>query len=290
MAAATAAEHEVRETKAESTRKKDELWWTELELRRLGNAVAEMLNSKRYARDAEERRELRTYLDAMKRKSLRVLHRAEQVGDGSDSAWRGLETTIDDPLSLAEEYVRIVEHYEMEFTAASEANGWGATLPNDAPEEEWVRSHEDEWEKQDAEMYKAAVEREKKFDEVEGRKALLGDAPSSELRQRRGKLSQAEEELLARHQPVQDQLTAQLADAVGKLKGSVSRIGEQIKNDNVVVDETTDAVDANLDGIKRQRAQLAKLERSSSVSWWMLIIIVLFALFAIAFVLVSASI
>ncbi len=291
MAAATAADITVGESDLRP-RKKDQLWWTELELRRLGNAVAEMLHSKRYARSEEERRQLRTYLDAMKRKSLRVLHRAERVGDGADATWHGLDKTVDDPLALAEEYVRTVEQYEMEFSAASEANGWGTTLPADAPEEEWVRAHEDEWEKEDKELYKAALEREKAIDETEGRAALLSGATvaNSELRQRRGKLSRAEEELMARHQPVQDQLTAELADAVGRLKGSVSRIGEQLKDDDAVVDETADAVDSNLAGIKRQRADLAKLERSSSFSWWVLLAIVLFALGAIALLIVLSFI
>ncbi|PXF48805.1 hypothetical protein BWQ96_01361 [Gracilariopsis chorda] len=99
-----------------SKREKDEVFWTELEIRRLGNVVAECINSKRYLGDEkaakEERKLMRTYIEAMKRKSTRVLHRAELYAQSGHAQWPGIDPTISDPVSLAEEYVRVVENYE----------------------------------------------------------------------------------------------------------------------------------------------------------------------------------
>lgn len=248
---------------------RDAVWWTELEFRRLSNVVTEMVESKRYERDAVERGKLRKYLDGMRKKSLRVLHRAEQVGDG---VWPGLDRTLTDPVSLAEEYVRVVERFEAQFVSASPSPP-AAAQPQD-----------EEWEARDAREYREAVARERARDAEVGRAALLQGATT--LRQRRAPaaLSTADEELMKRHSPLQEQLTAQLAEAVGKLKGSVGQVGDQLKRDDEVLDGADAALEKNLGGISKQRDELAQYERSSAMSIWA--VLALFAIVLAVFVLV----
>lgn len=118
-----------------SPRQRDPIFWTELELRRLSNLVASCIHSSRYvgnSKDArEERRKMRTWIDAMKRKAMRILHRAETLASSNASGtggfsvfgtfgnsalpmsvkWPGIDPTITDPVALGEEYVRLVEDY-----------------------------------------------------------------------------------------------------------------------------------------------------------------------------------
>lgn len=118
-----------------SPRQRDPIFWTELELRRLSNLVASCIHSSRYvgnSKDArEERRQMRTWIDAMKRKAMRILHRAETLAPSNASGtggfsvfgtfgnsalptsvkWPGIDPTITDPVALGEEYVRLVEDY-----------------------------------------------------------------------------------------------------------------------------------------------------------------------------------
>lgn len=258
---------------------KDEIWWTELELRRLRNVVGVMLRSKRYETHSRDRAELRKYLDAMRRKALRVLHRAEQVSEDSSAFWPGLDAAETDPVARAEDYVRTIERYETEFASAP-------PLDHDDADAE------DEWAKYDEAL---RVEQERARADDCDRDELMAGADvaamaKSELRQRKpGNLTKADEEFLAKHQPVQEQLTATLADAVGQLKNSVIQTGEQLRRDEKVVDETENAIDKNLNGIKKQRGDLAKLERTSSLSWWMLIILAVIGIGVFAFVLIVLS-
>lgn len=118
-----------------SPRQRDPIFWTELELRRLSNLVASCIHSGRYvgrskvARD--ERRQMRIWIDAMKLKAMRILHRAETLASSKASSaggfsvfgafsnnpipmsvkWPGIDPTITDPVALGEEYVRLVEDY-----------------------------------------------------------------------------------------------------------------------------------------------------------------------------------
>lgn len=103
---------------------RDEVFWTELEIRRLSNIVAEAINSRRYVGTSlvavEERQQMRVFIEAMKRKAMRVLHRAELFACSEHAAWPGIDATIADPVSLAEEYVRLVEDYLAEVSAEEE--------------------------------------------------------------------------------------------------------------------------------------------------------------------------
>lgn len=275
---------------------RDPLFWTELEIRRLGNRIAAALHG---PPPQPERAETKILLDAMRRKSLRVLTRAEKVANDPGSAWPGLDPGVRDPIALAEEYVAAVTQYVSAFELGADAapavvDTTSAAKPNGAAEgddlfagaeDEWAGddawSGDDAWADADARAYQAAVAaaRAEPSTPDAARAALLGEGP----RQRRGtgangarpaaKLSAADEALMRRHQPVQDQLTKDLADVVGRLKGSVSGIGEQLKRDDAVLDEAADAVDANLGGISRQRDELAGYANATRMGWWRLMVI-----------------
>lgn len=259
---------------AANRREKDVLWWTELEFRRLGNIVCEMLHSKRYAQGSTtDRAQLRSYLDSMRKKSLRILHRAEKFSNGNESVWCGLDSSlVDNHVLLGEEYVGVVEKYEEEFGTKG-------------PEEE-ILMEQDDWEEQDAREYAQALANAKESESTE-----LFAGNTSEIRQRKtitGNLSAKDEEFLARHNPVQEQLTSTLLDGARRLKSVAEQTGNDFRRDDAVVDDTADALDANLNGIKKQRTDLAKLERSSSMSWYVLLVMTLIAL--LVFVLVVAII
>lgn len=287
-----------------SKREKDEMFWTELEIRRLGNVVAECINSRRYVGDdkaaEEERKLMRTYIEAMKRKSTRVLHRAELYAQSGHAHWPGIDPTISDPVSLAEEYVRVVENYEAVLSEEEsraktmlvktmQSDNFGAVATDE-------NGRRDGWELDDDLAYQEALRRERgeRLSADRNRKDLLGDAEG--LRRRKGDanssevkagtLSQEDEELMARHQPIQDELTSNLVDLVGQLKESINNNNEKLKKDSNVLDETEDAVDKNLAGIENQRTNLKKFSESTTVSWWLmmvaaLVIVVIFVLLVI---------
>lgn len=299
-------------------RVKDDIFWTELEIRRLGNLVAECINARRYVGDEtkadEERQLMRKYIDAMKRKSMRVLHRAELYSQSGYSAWPGIDPSIMDPISLAEEYVRVVQNYEAVLSeeetrarearsdreAEREADGDGAL--------EQIKTETEDWELADDIAYREALEREKKSETTneEKRKDLMGEIDGLRRRKADGdasrqgdpsspthgkaSYSKEEEELMARHQPIQDELTSNLVDLVGELKESISANNERLREDDNVLDQTEDAVDKNVTGIEKQRLELKKYTQSTSTSWWVMMIAAVVILIVFLFVLILLKI
>ena len=299
-------------TPCSAHQERDEVFWTELEIRRIGNVVAEGIHAKRYVGKSsaavEERKRIRKYIDAMRKKCLRVLHRAELVASIPGTAWPGLDPAITDPVSLAEQYVRAVENYESAFLEEEQKS-----RQENPTTDSFLKStvngidYEDAWEKADEISYREALERDKKFrksEEVE-RKELLGETDGG-LRRRRNvdgrsaadtsditeTFSKADEELMAKHQPIEDQLTSDLIEMVGRLKGSVSSINEKINNDNKVIDETEDAVDKNLAGISRQQENLLQYSQSTSLSWKFLITLIgiVLSVFLVVFLVISVPV
>lgn len=299
-------------TAVSRTRERDEVFWTELEIRRLGNLVAECIHARRYVGDTdsalEERKLMRKYIEAMKRKSMRVLHRAELYAKSGHASWPGIDPTIMDPVSLAEEYVRVVENYEAVLLeeesrakrAIHAASGEGdGTRGSDAVRR--LPTDEDDWEAADDVAYREALKREEELtrNSEDARKDLLG-ADDEGIRRRKGAAgpssvnsaaaySKEDEELMARHQPVQDELTSNLVDLVGQLKESISANKEKLEKDSKVLDETEDAVDKNVSGVAKQKAELKKYSQSSSVSWWAMLVgaLVILVVFVLVFILLK---
>lgn len=253
----------------------DDVFWTELEVRRLGNLVSETVQSGRYIGSsraaASERSLMRARLTAMRRKSLRVLHRAEIHTGGT---WPGLDDSITRPVDLAEEYVRLVREFQEVLEEEVERAGEGEgeedvgdieTVAEDAVEEDAVEDI----------SYREALALE---EAAGGRGELL----EGDLRQRKGgarqsanaaktgtgKYSAEDEALMARHQPVQDELTNDLVDLVGRLKGNLTEINTKIRKDGQVIDEADAALDGNLAGIRKTRQNLGDFTRATTISWW----------------------
>lgn len=278
---------------------KDEIFWTELEIRRLGNLVAECIHARRYVGDSataeNERKQMRTYVEAMKRKSMRVLHRAELYLRSGHAAWPGIDSTIADPVSLAEEYVRVVENYEAvlseEESRAREAKSKFGSISNENSALNDLKTEEDDWEAADSAAYREALERERTSakNPSQERQELIGEAEGMRRRKSEAEssnvgpsnYSKEDEELMARHQPIQDELTSNLVNLVGQMKESISSNSDKLKKDSKVLAETEDAVDKNVAGIQKQRTDLNKFAQATSVSWWLmmgaaLVIIVVF--------------
>lgn len=294
-------------------RERDEVFWTELEIRRLGNVVAECIHARRYIGDTnaadEERKLMRKYIEAMKRKAMRVLHRAELYARSGHAAWPGIDPTITDPVSLAEEYVRVVENYEAvlseEETRARDANAEGLksnVTPAKTREDETISrliKEAEDWEEADDVAYREALKREKErtmstegarkelLGEVEGIRQRKGAAGSSN---RNGTYSKEDEELMSRHQPIQDELTSNLVDLVGQLKESITENKEKLERDDKVLGETEDAVDKNLSGVGKQRGILKKFTQSTSVSFWTFMIALVVMLVVFVFVVILLKI
>lgn len=311
-------------------RVRDEVFWTELEIRRLSNLVAEAIHSRRYVGTSlaavEERQKMRVYIDAMKRKAMRVLHRAELFARSVGAAWPGIDRSIADPVSLADEYVRLVEDYMGVITAEEErvrkeslaevdadagatedANGTRQTTESTAGDTEEAKDEKEDWEVEDESAYRKAMEESqrqpngKDHSLSEDRKELLSGATKSELetdgvRRRRGtdtpgggEQASVEEEM-ARNQPIQDELTSKLADMVGQLKESVTDNKTLLDKDKSVLDETEDAVDRNVSAIGAQRKRLGAYSQRTATSWWTILIaaFVIIVVFLFVFVLLAA--
>jgi hypothetical protein len=305
---------------------RDEVYWTELEVRRLGNIVAEMVQARRFCGDTPaaeaERLLMRKRLDAMRRKALRVLHRAELHVNAGQSTWPGLDKSLTQPVNLAEEYVRTVTNYldvlEEEEERAERAAGDDVDIGGVLAAVKAKARAEAAGRKRSSSLYEeidgktlesAGSERtieevtaelgepgEPSIEDISYRDALAREAAkgaqqsrgnlsgSSGIRRRKGEIGNAgdgggsstmtgeyskeDEELMARHQPVQDQLTSDLVDLVGRLKGNLVEINAKIRDDGVVIDETEDVLDQNLSGIGKTREILASFTRSTSMSWW----------------------
>lgn len=296
---------------------RDEVFWTELEIRRLSNIVAESIHSKQYvgtgAEAIKERDIMRTYIDAMKRKSMRVLHRAELFVRSGQPSWPGIDSTIGDPVSLAEEYVKVVEDYmgvlsseeERLRKEREEREGQDAAA---SPTKD--RGADDDWEVADDVAYREALRRERDGDNqsTQTKRVELMGPDAEGLRQRKGvgaaesngagsngtgedkRYSKEDEEVIARHQPVQDELTNNLVDLVGQLKDSVTENKQILDADKEVVDAVEDAVDSNVDGLAKQQTGLGKFSQSSSTSWWMMLGAVLLIILVFLFVLLLLTV
>lgn len=375
---------------------RDDVFWTELEIRRLSNLVAEAIHSRRYIGDSlsatEERQQMRVYIDAMKRKAMRVLHRAESFAQGVGAAWPGIDRSIADPVSLADEYVRLVETYlavvnaeeervRQEKVAAAEEEAAAAAVEannmdgGDDDIDGMVGPHADEskedWEVKDEMAYKKAIaesrqngdmshspaetpvgdecvktsttttsmdtttttsttttgninvsdqhhddghkeqqQQQNKRDELLAGASTAGnqsELDSDGIRRRRGGTAgvggddgvvsgrkrndeaQHMEDIMARHRPVQDELTSKLVDMVGQLKESVTANQALLDKDKRVMDDTEDAVDRNAVGLAQQRKRLGMFTQRESTSWWtmiiaaLVIIIVFIAVFLFVF-------
>lgn len=293
-------------------RERDEVFWTELEIRRIGNLVAECIHARRYIGESDsaqaEKTLMRQYIEAMKRKSMRVLHRAELYARSGHASWPGIDPSITDPVSLADEYVRVVENYEAVLLeeesrtkrAREEAGGFG----DGSGESDAVRklaTEEDDWEAADDVAYREALKREQELTKKgeDARKDLLG-ADDEGIRRRKGgagpssansaaAYSKEDEELMARHQPIQDELTSNLVGLVGQLKESISTNKERLEKDSKVLDETEDAVDKNLSGVTKQRSELKRFSKSSSMSWWAMLVVavVMLVVFVLIFIMLK---
>jgi Membrane fusion protein Use1 len=309
---------------ATSADARDEIYWTELEFRRLGNMVAEMIQARRYVGSRssafnignldpaqEERILLRKRIDSMRRKALRILCRAELYADSGLITWPGLDKDLTEPVSLAEEYVRTVSNYdavllEEEETVAKaidDVDIGGAEPRVDAFDREQKKgfdarrsSAHDSEAVRTVESATGAVpyadHGDISYRDAIAREARAGNRPerdellSGGLRKRReedaghvgsvpGAFSATDEELMARHQPIEDQLTSDLIDLVGRLKENVTEINTKIVQDGTVVDETEDAVEKNLSSIGKQRTKLSSYTRSNSRSWWSIWLLVI---------------
>lgn len=282
---------------------KDEVFWTELEIRRLGNLVAECIHTRRYVGDEDsaevERQLMRSYIEAMKRKSMRVLHRAELCTRSGHAAWPGIDPSISDPVSLAEEYVRVVENYE---ALLSEEESRMRDVRKEAEEQasekeimEISSVDKEEWDVGD-DVYRDGDKREAGINKTaeDKRKDLIGDVEGIRRRKKTAdasgnntvSYSKEDEELMSRHQPIQDELTSNLINLVGKLKESITENKESIAKDSTVLAETEDVVDDNISALGKQRKALKKFENSSSLSWWLamvagVVILLVFLLVAI---------
>jgi Membrane fusion protein Use1 len=288
---------------------RDELFWTELEFRRLGNMVAEMIQARRYVGDSEaahsERVLLRKRIDAMRRKALRILCRAELYANSALTMWPGLDKNLTEPVSLAEEYVRTVSNYDAVLVEEEELVenslqddidiGGVRAMSRAAVDTPTARPADDDRLGRDATSgqpdvtakdvdstgaladisYREALARETAEGSLQDHDELLRDGIRNRRPTDKGGSnpasvthSGADEEVMARHQPVEDQLTSDLIDLVGRLKENVTEINSKLVNDNQVVDQTEDAIEKNLSGISKQRSNLATYTRSNSMSWW----------------------
>lgn len=288
----------VEKTENNRGRKRDEVFWTELEIRRLGNIVAECIHARRYvglSKEAhDERKRMRAYIDAMKRKSMRVLHKAELFAKSGYAAWPGIDPTITDPVSLAEEYVNVVQNYEAvlqeeESKAKSEENLSGI---------DQVPIVEEDWEAADMVAYKEAKKQaETSEDSNEKRRQDLLGLDAAGMRRRKNidasgagtssKLTKEEEEFMSKHQPIQDELTNNLVELVGNLKETISATQGTLDQDKQVIDETEDVVDKNLSGVTSQQQSLTAYANTTASWWWMIPLgVVMIIVFVIIFVLI----
>lgn len=259
-------------------RAKDEVFWTELEIRRLGNLVSECIHARRYightTQASEERALMNRYIEAMKKKSMRVLHRADLYAKSGHAAWPGIDPTITDPVSLADEYVRVVENYDAVLREEEEKVRKIKEEEGDMPQV--VDPQVEDWEKQDDQAYKDALKREMRMSK--GTDHVRNELLEGEgIRKRKTNpeddtYSKEDEDLMKRHQPVQDELTANLVKLVGQLKESVVENRDKMEREKSVIDQTEEAVERNLAGMKKQRENLAAFSKSNTTSWWIMLI------------------
>ncbi|CDF38073.1 unnamed protein product [Chondrus crispus] len=263
----------------------------------MGNLIAEGIQARRYVGDiasAEgERKLMREYIEAMKRKSMRVLHRAELYAKSGHASWPGIDPTITDPVSLAEEYVHVVENYEavlMEEESRAKLVKEKVVGPgDDSREGEAVRKlamEEEDWEAADDVSYRETLKREQVLtrDADDARKELLGE--SQGMRRRKGggrtvvgSIVLQDEEFMARHQPIEVELTSNLVGLVGQLKQSILANKGKLEKDSIVLDETEEVVYKNLAGTSKQREELKTYSNSFSISWWAMLVVALVMLF-----------
>lgn len=238
---------------------------------------------------------MRKYIEAMKRKSMRVLHRAELYAKSGYSAWPGIDSSITEPVSLAEEYVGVVENYEAVLVEEEERVKRVLTELGGEIEGGVDTVKGEDWEKEDEIAYREAVKREVKITRIaeNARDELLGDGvrrrKTGSDRDDRAGYSKEDEEVMRRHQPVQDELTSNLVDLVGQLKQSMTENKDKLQKDAALVDQTEEALDRNLVGVGKQRTQLKKYSHATAASWWVMMIaaVVIVLVFVAVFILLK---
>lgn len=292
------------ESSAVPRRERDDVYWTELEFRRLGNVVAEMIQSRRYVGEDEEanreRELLRKRVDAMRRKALRILVRAEGFTESDRAFWPGLDSSLTEPVSLAEEYVRIVTNYQTELDEEEnrvnmlrrqgllepfcDAENNGARERNMDDSDAALNLDGTKGDSEDDVSYGNGIARPSADRDASSVHGLAEDSgvrrrKGGGMRSGEGRYTKEDEDLMARHQPVQDQLTEDLAKLVSQLKGSVTEINSKIVKDGKIIDEAEEAIDRNISGISSQRSKLSAFTKSTSTSWWTIWVLLAVAVF-----------
>lgn len=253
----------------------DEVLWTELEFLRLHASILRTLSSTEnvgggraevkkkgappplpHAADALD---LRARIDALQRKALRMLHRAQLEaraggGAGGPSPWPGVDPDTPDAEALADCYVSSVEDIKTRMAAAAGQSRESGEAPLG---------------------HTVAVN----GDDADARSALLGDG----LRRRGGRQADdasgaggvagdgdedGDAALVDAQRPVQEALTGEMLALVGRLKRNVQGMADDLVTDAAVLDATDAAVDANLSGVVRQRGTLASYAKRATLSWW----------------------
>jgi len=309
----------------------DDVLWTELEFLRLHASIRRTISATDGAGGsraevkkkgappplvhAADALDLRTRIDALQRKALRMLHRAqlESRSAGGGDSWPGVDPNTPDPEALADRYVAAVEDIKTRMAEREERREAGLGGESDAAdtgdeagvgaEGGGTRGHgggaaDGSVDSGDAVAGgggSAAVDAAAEHADAgaggltptadtDARSSLLGDG----LR-RRGERAgmggegeaaaaattatsagdeNADAALVDAQRPVQDALTGEMLELVGRLKRNVQGISEDLVTDAAVLDATDAAVDANLAGVVRQRGSLATYAKRASLSWW----------------------
>jgi len=311
----------------------DDVLWTELEFLRLHASIRRTLSAtddtgggraevkKKGAPSplvhAADALDLRTRIDALQRKALRMLHRAqlESRSAGGGDSWPGVDPNTPDPEALADRYVAAVEDIKTRMAEREERRAAGLGGESDAADtgdeaemgaegggtrgrgggaaDGSVDSGDAVVDGGGSAAVDAAADSADAgapaggltpATDTNARSALLGDG----LRRRGGRAGMggegeaaaaattatsagdenADAALVDAQRPVQDALTGEMLELVGRLKRNVQGISEDLVTDAAVLDATDAAVDANLAGVVRQRGSLATYAKRASLSWW----------------------
>ncbi|GAB0497670.1 hypothetical protein MMPV_009007 [Pyropia vietnamensis] len=286
----------------------DEVLWTELEFLRLHASILRTLSStdsvgsggsevkKKGAPPplphAADALDLHVRIDALQRKALRMLHRAQLEaraggGAGGPSPWPGVDPDAPDAEALADRYVSAVEDIKTRMAEREERRASGL-LGGGMGRGDGGSDAADTGDEADpgggrprggpAVGHPTAVDSDGA--DAAARSALLGDG----LRRRGGRSTRdngdatggvvggddedGDAALVDAQRPVQEALTDEMLALVGRLKRNAQGMADDLVTDAAVLDATDAAVDANLSGVVRQRGTLAAYAKRASLSWW----------------------